>query len=141
MEVGYRHIDTAKLYQNEEIIGEILGECFMEGLKREDIFITSKLWISEMADPEKGLKESLTKLKLEYLDLYLIHYPLTPFVKGEFARIPLFKTWKVMEELVKGGLVKSIGISNFNVQLTLDLLSYAEIKPVVNQIELHPYFS
>lgn len=96
-----------------------------------------------MPDPEAALKTSLGKLKLDYVDLYLIHWPVTPFDKdtGKHVKIPFYKTWQRMEALVKGGLTKAIGISNFNVQFTLDILTYAEIKPAVNQLELHPYLA
>lgn len=143
LEVGYRHLDTAELYKNEAEIGEVLQECFEAGLKREEIFITTKLWVDDVADPEAALKTSLGKLKLDYVDLYLIHWPVTPFDKdtGKHAKIPFYKTWQKMEGLVKAGLTKAIGISNFNVQFTLDILTYAEIKPAVNQLELHPYLA
>lgn len=105
--------------------------------------MTTKLDIMDIPDPEAALKTSLGKLKLDYVDLYLIHWPQTPFdkEKKQHVKIPLYKTWARMEGLVKAGLTKAIGISNFNCQLTLDLLSYAEIKPAVNQFEIHPYLS
>lgn len=120
-----------------------MKECFAEGLKREELFITTKLWGTDRENPEAALKESLGKLKLDYVDLYLIHSPGIPYdeEKKEYKRIPLHETWAKMEGLVKSGLAKSIGISNFNVQLTMDLLSYASIKPAVNQIQLHPYLA
>lgn len=93
--MGYRHLDTAELYKNEAEIGEVLQECFEAGLKREEIFITTKLWVDDVADPEAALKTSLGKLKLDYVDLYLIHWPVTPFDKdtGKHAKIPFYKTW------------------------------------------------
>lgn len=119
----------------------MLQEVFEAGIKREELFVTTKLNIGDIPDPEAALKTSLGKLKLDYVDLYLIHWPVTPFdkAKGEHVKIPLYKTWQKLEALVKAGLTKAIGISNFNCQLTLDLLSYAEIKPAVNQFECHPY--
>jgi len=148
VEVGYRHIDCAPVYGNEAEIGKALKELFDAGtVKREDLFITSKLWND--AHKEKDVKVALNKtlgdLGLEYLDLYLIHWPVTnerigdyPNKKSPLNYVPLSETWKALEALVKEGKVKSIGISNFNWQLTKDLLSYAEIKPQVNQVELHP---
>ena len=135
MENGYRHIDTATLYNNEQIIGEALEECFSKGLKREEIFITTKLWHSDYHNIEGAIRTSLSKLKLDYIDLYLIHWPLGQ--KCEQPK-PVHKVWVEMEDLVDKGLTKSIGISNFNVQMTWDLLCYARIKPVVNQVELNP---
>jgi len=140
IKAGYRHIDTAKIYGNEAEIGKGLKAAFDEGLvKREDIYITTKLWNTEKDDVEKSLKASLQDLGLDYVDLYLIHWPTGKPDSGLMQQPPLHKTWAALESCVKKGLVKSIGVSNFNVQLLLDLLSYAEIKPVVNQIEVHPY--
>ncbi len=140
MEVGYRHLDTAAMYENEGEIGEILKECFAEGLKRDEIFITTKI-LADYHDPEAAIKTSLAKLQLDYVDQYLIHAPLTLYdpEKNEYAKTPMYKVWAAMEGIYKKGLAKSIGLSNFNVQLILDLLTYAEVKPAVNQIELHPY--
>jgi diketogulonate reductase-like aldo/keto reductase len=144
IKAGYRHIDTAKFYANEAEIGKAMKEVISEGLvKREDVYITTKLRAVHKDDPEKYLRESLKDLQTDYVDLYLIHFPLgvadpdTNLMK----QIPLYKTWALMEECVKKGLCKSIGVSNFNVQLILDLLSYAQIKPVVNQVEIHPYLT
>ena len=75
MDVGYRHIDTAKIYSNEDLIGEALQECYSKGIKREDLFITTKLWHTEYGDVEGAMKTSLEKLKLDYVDMYLIHFP------------------------------------------------------------------
>ena len=97
--------------------------------------MTSKIWRSSYHDVEGQIKESLKQLKLDYLDLYLIHWP-----DGYFreAKMPIHEVWPQMESLVEKGLTKSIGISNFNVQMTLDLLTYARIQPVCNQVELNP---
>lgn len=112
MEAGYRHIDTATLYNNEEIVGEALEECFKQGLKREEIYVTTKIWHPDYAEVEGTLKKSLKMLKLDYVDLYLIHWPL-----GYYAtpQKPVHILWPEMEALVGAGLTKSIGVSNFNV--------------------------
>ncbi len=117
LDLGYRHLDTASLYENEAEIGEVLEQCFKTGLKREEMFITTKVWINDIADPASALKTSLAKLRLEYVDLYLIHWPIAPYdkTKKRHAPIPLHETWPKMEALVKAGLTKAIGISNFNV--------------------------
>lgn len=135
MEAGYRHIDTASSYENEHIIGEALKECFEKGIKREEIFITTKLWHTEYNDIEGAAKRSMEKLGINYIDLYLIHWPLGFFVE---PRKPVHVLWPEMEALVDKGIVKSIGISNFTTQMVLNLLCYCRIKPVANQIELNP---
>lgn len=126
---GYRLVDTAKVYGNEEAVGEGIRQS---GIERKQLFITSKLWVDDAGyeNAKKGFEETLRKLGLEYLDLYLIHRPRGD-VKG---------SWKAMEELYKAGKIRAIGISNFDPDQLKDLLSYAEIKPVVNQIETHAYF-
>src|SRR5690554_166509 len=148
---GYRHIDTATNYGNEAIIGEALAEIFAEGkIYREDVFITSKLWNDSHAEGQviPALQDSLKKLQLDYLDLYLIHWPVA-FRNGvEFPKkpsdyltleeAPLIETWKQMEEAKKNGLAKHIGVSNFSVKKLKDLISKATIKPEMNQVELHP---
>ncbi|GAA3734618.1 aldo/keto reductase [Flavobacterium ginsengisoli] len=126
---GYRLLDTAKVYGNEEAVGRGIKQS---GIDRKKLFVTSKLWVDDAGyeNAKKGFEETLRKLQLEYLDLYLIHRPRGD-VKG---------SWKAMEELYKAGKIKAIGISNFDpVQLDA-LLSYAEVKPVINQIETHAYF-
>ena len=143
VEWGYRHIDTAKVYKNEHIIGEALKECFEKGIKREDLFITTKLWRDDYYDVEAGIKTSLEKLQLDYVDLYLIHWMCTDVdwencvVKGP----PLHDVWKEMEGLVEKGLTKSIGVSNCSVMMLIENLAGAKIKPVTNQIENNPYLS
>ncbi|CAO2033860.1 unnamed protein product [Urochloa humidicola] len=153
---GYRHFDCAAKYQNEAEVGDALAEAFQTGLvKREDLFITTKLWNSDHGHVIEACKDSLKKLKLDYLDLYLIHFPVATrhtevgsvaSVIGEDGvldidtTVSLEATWRAMEELVNMGLVRSIGISNYGVFLTRDCLAYAKIKPAVNQIEMHPYF-
>jgi len=142
IKLGYRHFDTARIYQNEKQLGEVLKDSVSSGLvKREDLYITTKIWNDSKDDVEKSLRDSLQDLQLEYVDLYLIHWPFGDFntETKQYKQVPLHQTWKGMETCVKKGLCKAIGVSNFNVQIILDLLSYAEIKPVVNQIEIHPY--
>ena len=143
IKVGYRHIDTAIAYGNEDQVGKGVKEAISEGLvKREDLFITTKI-VSKKDQVAEVVKGSLERFQFDYIDLVLIHWPLGEFDKEtqKFKQVPLYVTWKQLEDQVKAGKVKSIGVSNFNVQLLLDLLSYAEIKPVCNQIEVHPYLT
>ena len=140
---GYRHIDTAMLYENEEAIGEALQECFAAGIKREDLFITTKLWHTDKNDIEGAMKRSLAKLKLDYVDLYLIHW-MRAWVDWEsedwtIKSPPNHVVWAGMEDLVAKGLTKSIGVSNCTMPVLFDLLSCCKIRPAVNQIECHPY--
>jgi diketogulonate reductase-like aldo/keto reductase len=152
-ECGYRHIDCAAVYHNEEAIGESLKKIFNEGgVKREEMFITSKLWNTNHARDKvaRACEKTLQDLKLDYLDLYLMHFGIAikhgaddePLDESGYVlteRIPLQETWEAMEDLVKDGLVKAIGVSNFTAPIILDLISYAKVPPAVNQIELHPY--
>lgn len=143
-------------YKNEIEVGEALAEAFQTGLvKREDLFITTKLWNSDHGHVVEACKDSLKKLQLDYLDLYLVHFPIATKHTGvgttESAldkdgvleidtTISLETTWHSMEDLVSMGLVRSIGISNYDIFLTRDCLAYSKVKPCVNQIETHPYF-
>ena len=137
-EDGYRHIDTAALYGNEEWIGEAIEDCIKEGVfTREELFVTTKIWCSGVHDVVGNLKESLARLRLDYVDQYLIHWPVIDKEKP----VPHHVAWKGMEEVYKLGLAKSIGVSNWTVALLLDMLTYAEVKPAVNQVELHPYLA
>ncbi|QAA21508.1 aldo/keto reductase [Sporolactobacillus terrae] len=129
---GYRLIDTAAIYQNEQGVGEgIKAACKETGLKREDLFITSKVWNADQgyASTLKAYQDSLDRLGLDYLDLYLIHWP----VEGRYK-----ETWRAMEHLYKEGKVRAIGVSNFQIHHLEDLLDGAEVVPVVNQVERHP---
>ena len=147
---GYRHIDCAYIYKNEKEIGDALKFAFSTGLvTREEMFITSKLWNNFHApqDVEPAIRKSLSDLQLDYLDLYLIHWPLA-FRQEQaanagglisLAELPLTATWKAMEDVKKSGLTRHIGVSNFNIPKLKNLLENAEIKPEVNQVELHPY--
>lgn len=156
IKIGYRHFDCAADYQNEAEVGEALAEAFQTGIvKREDLFITTKLWNSDHGHVLEACKDSLKKLRLDYLDLYLVHFPVatkhtgvgtTSSALGEDGvldidtTISLETTWHGMENLVSLGLVRSIGISNYDIFLTRDCLAYSKVKPAVNQIETHPYF-
>lgn len=127
--VGYRLIDTAHIYGNEEAVGEGIKDS---GMDRGELFITSKLWVDDAGyeSTKKAFEVSLKKLGLEYLDLYLIHRPRGD-VKG---------SWKALEELNKEGKIRAIGVSNFESKQLDDLMRYAKIKPVINQIETHVFY-
>lgn len=138
---GYRHIDCAHVYGNENEVGKALSAIFSEGVvERSQVHITSKLWNSDHAQQRvrPACMTTLKHLQLEYLDLYLIHWPVTGNV-GPTLQPPIEETWKAMETLVDEGLVRSIGVSNFSIPKLQALLKYARIKPVVNQVEAHPY--
>lgn len=129
LEVGYRLIDTAQAYHNEQAVGMAIKQS---GIKREDIFVTTKLWISD-ANEDKAMKafdSSMNKLGLDYLDLYLIHQPFND----------VFGAWRAMEKLYKEGRIKAIGVSNFQPDILMNLILNNEIKPMVNQIETHPFY-
>jgi len=125
---GYRSIDTAAVYKNEEGVGEAIREC---GVPREELFITSKVWNSDQGYEStlQAFETTLQKLGLKYLDLYLVHWP----VKGKYT-----ETWKALEQLYKDGRVRAIGVSNFHIHHLQDVLEIAEIKPMINQVEYHP---
>ncbi|MEN8698758.1 aldo/keto reductase [Bacillus infantis] len=128
---GYKSIDTAAIYGNEEGVGQAIKES---GAQREDLFITTKVWNSEQGYDSTlaAFDESLSKLGLDYVDLYLIHWP----VKGKYK-----DTWRALEKLYKDGRVRAIGVSNFHVHHLEDLLETAEIVPMVNQVEYHPHLA
>lgn len=155
--IGYRHLDFAAAYKNQPEIGVALSEVFKEGkVKREDLFITSKLF-NGFHSPEhfeEAISSTLRDLQLTYLDLYLIHWPIAHAYPGPgkiftendpktgfrpFEDVPLHVTWPLMEKLVADKRARSIGVANFPVVLMHDLLTYAKIPPAVNQIEIHPF--
>ncbi|XP_060522421.1 dihydrodiol dehydrogenase 3-like [Cylas formicarius] len=149
LEVGYRHFDTAYLYRNEHLVGKVLNKWFTSGkVKREDIFITTKLPFDGIYPEgvEKFIKESLAALQLDYVDLYLVHFPIRikPLNGKGWEHVEGLPTdhvavWREMEKQVKAGRARAIGVSNFNRRQVERLLKEAEIKPVCNQIELNVY--
>lgn len=154
LKAGYRHIDCASIYGNQKQIGTAFKKVFSsDGIKREEVFVTSKLWNTDH-NPKKVLaacKQTLKDLQLEYLNLYLIHWGIAfkPSAhhklnaKGEVMTEPVSirETWRAMELLIAEGLVRSIGVSNFTLPMLVDLQTYAKIMPAMNQVELHPYLS
>ncbi|GIL24337.1 MAG: 2,5-diketo-D-gluconic acid reductase [Bacteroidota bacterium] len=129
LEIGYRSIDTAAAYHNEEAVGKAIKNS---GVPREELFITTKLWIQDAGyeKAKKAFETSLKKLGLDYLDMYLIHQPFND----------VYGSWRAMEELYKEGKIRAIGVSNFRPDRLMDFILYNEIVPAVNQIETHPYF-
>lgn len=135
--VGYRHIDTAARYGNESGVGQAVKDS---GLKREEVFITSKLWNTERGYDKAiaAFEKTLAELGTDYLDLYLIHWPANEKQFGQEAAALNLDTWRAFEDLYKAGKIKAIGVSNFMPNHLEALLAQAEIKPMVNQIEVHP---
>jgi diketogulonate reductase-like aldo/keto reductase len=129
IEVGYTHIDTAAVYGNEKGVGQAVRRS---GLARNNIFITTKVWNSDQgyASTMKAFDQSIDRLGMDYVDLYLIHWP-----KGPLS----IETWKAMEEIYRSGRAKAIGVSNFLVHHLEELLPHCHVKPTVNQIEFHPW--
>lgn len=129
IEAGYRSIDTAAAYGNEEAVGRAIKRS---GVPREDLFITTKLWISDAGydKAKKAFEASMKRLQLDYLDLYLIHQPFNDY----------YGVWRAMEELYKEGSIRSIGVSNFMPDRLVDLILHNEITPAVNQVETNPFY-
>src|SRR3954462_8854238 len=134
LEIGYRHIDTAEMYGNEREVGEAIRAS---GLERGDVFITSKLnnAFHEPQDAREAFDRTLSDLGFDYVDLFLIHWPLPTLYDGDFV-----STWKTLEEFHADGRARSIGVSNFEIAHLERLAGEADVVPAVNQIELHPYF-
>ncbi len=130
LKAGYRHIDTAAIYQNEQGVGQALGAS---DVPREDVFVTTKVWNTDQGFDStlRAFEQSQEKLNLDYVDLYLVHWA----VKGKYT-----DTWKALEKLYQDGLVKAIGVSNFEPHHLEDIFKICDIKPMVNQVELHPWF-
>lgn len=164
IQMGYRHLDCASDYGNELEVGLGIESALREKLcAREDLWVTSKLWNTNHRTEHvlPAIKKSLSDLRLDYLDLYLIHFPISlrhvpletrypagwfydptvPSPKMEYDPVPIIETWKAMEEVALSGLAKTIGVSNFNISLIRDLLTQCSIRPGVLQVESHPYLT
>jgi len=130
LEAGYRHIDTAKIYGNEAAVGKAVKES---GIPRDKIFITTKLWNQDMRDnrQEEAFEQSLKDLGMDYVDLYLIHWPVPNFAES----------WNILEKLYKEKKIRAIGVSNFQIHHLEELAQTQVVMPVVNQIECHPYLT
>lgn len=152
IELGYRHFDCAYMYQNEAEIGKAFNDAFDAGdVKREDLFVTSKLW-NNRHDPkivQRAFEGTLSDLNIGYLDLYLIHWPvalkesvLIPESAADMVSLsdlPLSKTWDAMVKVAETDLLKSVGVSNFSETKIKDITAKTGVKPAINQVELHPY--
>ena len=142
IKTGTRLIDTASAYKNETEVGKGIKKALEEKIvKREDLFIITKFAFEEKEDPETALNNSLKRLQLDYVDLFLDHWPCCKNYNylNKYKLIPIKETWTKMEKLVTEGKTKSIGVSNYNVQNLISVLSKCTIKPVVNEVEFHPY--
>ena len=151
LKVGYRHIDCASIYDNQNEVGQAISDAIKEdSITREELFITSKLWndAHKIEDVKSACEQTLNELKLDYLDLYLMHWPVaqkkgTKMPKANedwisLEEVPLWETYSEMEKLYENGICKAIGVSNFNKDNLSKLISKTQIVPAVNQIECHP---
>ena len=155
---GVRLIDTAYKYGNEKQVGDGIKQALDENIcKREELIIIGKVWLNFRNDPEKALRQTLKKLKLEYIDVYMDHWPSGDDLRteeeiekekkknpglevGRFNNVSIYEFWPKMEKLVELGLAKSLGVSNYNIQCLSNLLSFCTIKPVMNEIEYHLFY-
>ncbi|KAF5480250.1 hypothetical protein F2P56_001013 [Juglans regia] len=144
LKMGYRHFDTAKIYGSEPAVGNALTEAILHGrVEREDIFVTSKLWGSDHHDPVSALKQTLLNMGMEYVDMYLVHWPvkLKPWAcyavpkEEDFEELEMESTWAGMEKCLDMGLCRCIGVSNFSSKKIEHLLNFASVPPAVNQIK------
>lgn len=140
LKAGYRHIDTAAYYGNEEVVGKAMRES---GVPREDIFLTTKIWNANRGYDKvmAAFEESMKKLDVGYIDLLLVHWPANPLQYGDKAESLNADTWRAFEDIYASGRVKAIGVSNFKPNHIDALMKTAKIKPMVNQIEVHPGFA
>ncbi|KAI4383061.1 hypothetical protein MLD38_008942 [Melastoma candidum] len=148
IKVGYRHFDTAMIYGSEPAVGSALKEAVREGVvEREETFVTSKLWGCDFHDPVSALKRSLRRLEMEYIDMYLVHWPLKlkPWANSVFPKedeyepqIEMEAMWEGMERCMEMGLCKGIGVSNFSSKKIVRLVDQASVVPAINQVEMHP---
>ena len=131
IDLGYRHIDTAKVYENEEPVGRAIRES---GVSREELFVTTKLWNEDIINnnAQKAFETSLKKLGLDYVDLYLVHWP----IKDRYVSV-----WKEMEKIAQSGKARAVGVSNYQQNHLQEIIDLKSLVPAVNQIELHPYLS
>ena len=129
LEVGYRSIDTAAAYFNEEAVGRAIAQS---GIPRDEVFITTKLWVSDVSyeGAKRGFETSLKKLGVDYIDLYLIHQPIND----------IFGAWRAMEELYEQGVIRAIGVANFYPDMLENLIAFSNVEPAVNQVEANVYF-
>ena len=142
IKAGIRSIDTALYYNNEKEVGLGIKKALDEKIvKREELYVITKLWPTYYNKAEETLKSQLSNLQLDYVDLYLVHWPMPAFNKetNKFENISMIKLWSEFESFVQNGYTKSIGVSNFNVQSLLELINNCNILPAVNEVEFHPY--